>query len=387
MKSSSSFSILVEMGKKIIESTEVILEVEPAIENTFVIIGMVERCSIPDILNLLNIQKKTGVLVVRYDDVEKKIYMKDGEIVFASSTLKEERLGESLVRRGKITMAQLEEASREMSEGKKLGRILVEKGWITPKELFYGVRAQVQEIIFNLFPLSKGYFYFLEGAFDHENVVRFNMSTQMLIMEGIRLSDELGAYKRMYPLKWFVLKKEGAEEPKDPIEKIIFKEAGDGIRIEELKVKTGLSEYQLLKGIHQLKEKGLIEVKETKPIPSLKIEEFLINVNSIISDIYSIIKIKAEDFDYLSFFNNFFEDMPEEVAEIFEGISLREDGSIDVGKIVENFKRSKNPNKETLLVSALKELIRFELFELKLYLSEEENAELENLLLETGIME
>jgi len=375
------------MGKKIVKSTELIVEVEPDIENAFTIMGMVEKCSIPDILNLLNIQKKTGVLIVRYEDVEKKIYMKDGEIVFASSNLKEERLGECLVRRGKITMAQLEEASREMSEGKKLGRILVEKGWITPKELFYGVRAQVQEIIFNVFPVSKGYFYFLEGVFDHENVVRFNMSTQMLIMEGIRLSDELGAFRRMYPLKWYVFKNEGAEEPKDPIEKLVFKEVGDGIRIEELKAITGLSEYQLLKSIHQLKEKGLIEVKETKPISSVKIKDFLMNVNSIISDIYSIIKIKAKDFDYLSFFNNFFEDMPEEMAEIFEGIHLREDGSIDVNRIIENFKRSKNSYKENLLVSALKELIRFELFELKLYLSEKENAELENLLLETGIME
>jgi hypothetical protein len=375
------------MGKKIVESTEVSLEIEPAIESAFTVMGMVERCSIPDILNLLNIQKKTGVLIVRYEDVEKKIYMKDGEIVFASSNLKEDRLGESLVRRGKITMAQLEEASKEVKEGKKLGRVLVEKGWITPKELFYGVRAQVQEIIFNLFPLSSGYFYFLEGVFDHENVVRFNMSTQMLIMEGIRISDELVVYKRMYPFKWFVLKKEGVDEPVDPMEKLVFKEIGEGIRIEDLKFKTGLSEYKLLKIIHQLKEGNFVDVKETKPIPSTKIEEFLNDVNSIISDIYSIIKFKSGDFDYLHFFNNFFEDMPEEVAEIFDGIFLRDDGSIDVSKIFENFKKSKNPNKENLLLSALKELIRFELFELKLYLSEEENAELQKILSETGIME
>jgi len=375
------------MGKKIFESPELRVEVEPSIENTFVIMGVVEKCSIPDILNLLNIQKKTGVLIVQYDDVEKKIYMKDGEIVFASSNLREDRLGESLVRRGKITMAQLEEASMEVKEGKKLGRVLVEKGWITPKELFYGVRAQVQEIIFNLFPLSRGYFYFLEGVYDHENVVRFNMSTQMLIMEGIRLSDELGAYRRMYPLKWFVLKKEGVEEPGEPMEKFVFKEIGEGIRIEDLMSRTGLSEYQLLKIVHQLKERNFVEVKETKPILPAKIEDFLNDVNSIISDIYSIIKLKSEDFDYLSFFNNFFEDMPEEVAEIFEGISLREDGSIDVDKVFENFRKSRNPYKENLLISALKELIRFELFELKLYLSEEENAELQKLLSETGIME
>lgn len=374
------------MGKKIVESTGLNVEVEPSIADSFTIMGVIEKCSIPDILNLLNIQKKTGVLVVKFDDVEKKIYMKEGEIVFASSTLREERLGECLVKRGKITMEQLNEASREMKAGKKLGKVLVEKGWITPKELFYGVRAQVQEIIFNLFPLSKGFFYFLEGVHDHENVVRFNMSTQMLIMEGIRLSDELGTYRRMYPLKWFVLKKEKAEEPKDPTERMIFKEIGDGMRIEDLKAKTGLSEYQLLKTIHQLKEGDILEIKETKPIPSSEIENFLNDVNSIISDIYSIIRFKAEDFDYLSFFNNFFEDMPDGAEELFKGISLREDGSIDVEALVENFKGSKHPDKETILVDVLKELIRFELFELKLYLSEQENAELQDLLSEVGIM-
>ncbi len=374
------------MAKKIVESEELRVEVEPSIESTFAIMGMVEKFSIPDILNLLNMQKKTGVLVVRYEDVEKKIYLKDGEIVFASSNLKEDRLGESLVRRGKITMAQLEEASREMKEGKKLGKVLVEKGWISPKELFYGVRAQVQEIIFNLFPLSKGHFYFLEGAFDHENVVRFNMSTQMLIMEGIRMSDELGTYRKMFPPKWFVVIKEEAEEPEEHTEKMIFREIGEGVRIEDLMRNTGLSEYKLLKVIHELKEKNLIEVKETKPVPSTKIRDFLEDFNSIISDIYSIIKSKAGDFDYLSFFNNFFEDMPEEMRELFEGISLREDGSIDVNRVFENFRNSKNSDKETILISALKELIRFELFELKLYLSEEENSELQKVLSETGII-
>lgn len=374
------------MVKKIVETAEIKLEVEDEIAESLSLIGKVERCSVPDVLNLLNIQKRTGVLVVKYDDVEKRIYMKEGEIVFASSSLKEDRLGESLVRKGKLTIAQLEEASKEMHRGKKLGKILVEKKWLTPKEIFYGVRTQVQEIVFSLFPLEKGYFYFLDGVVDQENIVRFSMSTQMLIMEGIRMADELGTYRRMYPLRWYLVKKRDVENLADEMEKRLLKEIGDGIRIEELLLKTGLSEYELLKTIHQMKEKGIVEVSEAKPISVSEIKEFLDDVNSIISDIYSVIKVKAEDFDYLSFFNGFFENMPDEMDELFDGVRLREDGSFDVERVLLNFENSRNPRKKEVLLDALRELIRFELFELKLYLSEEENEEMERVLSETGIV-
>ncbi len=367
------------MGKEVINTPDLKIEVREEIADSLSITGKVERCSVPDILNLLNMQKKTGVLVVKYNDVEKRIYLKDGEIVFASSTLTEDRLGESLVRRGKITKEQLEEASKEMFKGKKLGKILVEKGWITPKELFYGVRDQVQEIVFSLFSLSEGVFYFLEGVVDQENIVRFNMSTQKLIMEGIRIADELGMFKKMYHSNMFVFCQNNPDgKVEGSVEAILINAIKDGVKIGNLRKITGLSDYEIFKGIYNLHQKKIIEVRESG---KLEIEEIIGDVNSILKGIYSIIKERAPDFDYLSFFNNFFEGFTEELNELFD-----EEGGIDVERLINNYKKSNVPEKDRLIMEVLRELIRFELFELKAYLKEEENEELQKVLAETGLM-
>lgn len=372
------------MGKVVLSSDEFVLEINEELKNKLAIFGMVNKCPIPDVLNLLTLQKKTGKLVVKYSDVEKTIFFRKGEIVFASSTLKEDRLGESLVRSGKITKQQLDEASLEVKKGKKLGRVLVERGWITPKEMFEGVRKQVQEIIFSLFSLSEGIFYFIEGEVEHDNIIRFNMSTQMLIMEGIRITDEVSVYRKLYPDGAYLKPVKGTSNlSKDEME--IMNLIGMGQTVGMLKTMSGLSEYELLKTIHTLKEKGAIRIEE-KSEERFNVAEIIQNINSILMDIFSIIKIREPKFDYLSFFNDFFENMDEEEKEIFNGIKLNESGGIDTDKLLENLEKCNIQNKEKLAVEALRELIRFELFELKLYLNKKESEELQKILETTGLL-
>jgi len=148
--------------------------------------GTIRSKPLSDILEDLRRSKSTGALTVRSAGAVKCIYVKDGQIIFATSTEQHDRLGESLVKAGKITRENLEHALRisKKSAGlKRLGAILVEKGFLPPKELFGGLKIQVKEIIFSLFLWRDGEYQFEERM--PPDIIQLHIDFEELISEII----------------------------------------------------------------------------------------------------------------------------------------------------------------------------------------------------------
>lgn len=149
--------------------------------------GNTKDTSLVEILRNLHERRATGTLTVRSGAMAKSLYLKDGRIVFATSTEPEDRLGEVLIREGKLTREQLEialERTRKIGGLKKLGAILVEAGFVAPNDLFSGLKSQVKDIICSLFLEHEAVFSFeelLPGDIIH---LQFNM--EELIMEIIQ---------------------------------------------------------------------------------------------------------------------------------------------------------------------------------------------------------
>src|SRR5690349_15458352 len=74
----------------------------------------------------------TGTIVLAHMDVTRSVVVQGGRLIFATSTCRDDRLGEVLLRQGRITLHQYVEAGREVRSGKRLGTLLVEKGAIAP---------------------------------------------------------------------------------------------------------------------------------------------------------------------------------------------------------------------------------------------------------------
>jgi hypothetical protein len=135
--------------------------------------------------------RRSGLLVYRHRRHEKTIYFQLGEVIFASSNQVVDRLGECLLRSGAINAEELREAERAFVAGDRFGRTLVERGFLTPRELWNGVRNQVEEIVRSLFVVPEGRVWFWEGEFQPDNVVRLSLETSRLISEGQQRSAEL----------------------------------------------------------------------------------------------------------------------------------------------------------------------------------------------------
>jgi hypothetical protein len=116
--------------------------------------GNIRDVPLPAILQDLQQGKATGALVVRRSGVEKCIFVKSGDIVFATSTDGRDRLGEMLVKAGLLSRDNLEAALKLYHKNagiKKIGAILVENGFVSPRDLFAGLKTQVKDILYSLF--------------------------------------------------------------------------------------------------------------------------------------------------------------------------------------------------------------------------------------------
>ena len=149
--------------------------------------GNVRDTSLARILVALNKDRKTGTLSVSTPVFTKKIYLNMGDVIFASSTYEDDRLGEMLLKANKITVEQYDRSVEILkTSGKRQGAILVELGFITPKELFWGVKYQVREIIYSMFQIEDGEYVFEEGNMPAQELITLKMSMGNLIHEGVR---------------------------------------------------------------------------------------------------------------------------------------------------------------------------------------------------------
>lgn len=144
-----------------------------------------------DILHFLHSSSRSGFLHFEAGDHEKSVYLHRGEVVFAASNQNFDRLGNCLLRVGEISADQFEEARAAYQPPGHFGKILVERGFLTPRELWSGVKVQIEEIVRSLFSYDVGNVLFWEGEVRPDNVVRLSLPTRRLIAEGLRRRDEL----------------------------------------------------------------------------------------------------------------------------------------------------------------------------------------------------
>jgi hypothetical protein len=154
----------------------------------------VRHVAIGDLLGMLHRASRSGLVLFGYRDHAKVVYVHQGEVVFAASNLAGDRIGESLVRSGVLSLEALRLAERSFVAGERFGKTLVELGHVTPRELWHGVKFQVEEIVRSLFSYTDGAVYFFDGEVKPDNVVRLSLPTERLVQEGEAERERLRRY-------------------------------------------------------------------------------------------------------------------------------------------------------------------------------------------------
>jgi hypothetical protein len=117
------------------------------------------------------------------------VFFDNGQIVFAGSNLKTDRLGEALVSLGHITDQQFEHVSGLMKEDRKLrfGDALVQSGMMDKKQVGTAVARCVAKIVLSLFRLETGLASFDERKCSIPIEFMVSLSVHRLLGMGIAL--------------------------------------------------------------------------------------------------------------------------------------------------------------------------------------------------------
>lgn len=163
--------------------------------------GSLKEASLPDVLQLLAMGKKTGCLSVTHRSNFGSIYFDKGKISYASIVNRRDRLGDILVKSGLLSAERLDEAIalQGKSRGKRLGELLVEQGMIERDQLNAQMRVQIEEAVYFLFTWAEGSFNFESDIRPDEQDFLVAISPESLLLEGARRVDEWSLIEKKIP--------------------------------------------------------------------------------------------------------------------------------------------------------------------------------------------
>jgi CheY-like chemotaxis protein len=146
-----------------------------------------KRGNVERVFYTSNMFRFTGKVSVVRDGITKFIYFEDGQITGASSTLSTDRIGNLLVRHGRITETQLNQALVGLSKSNTMiGAELVSRGMIDEPSLKEFLFKQAEEIAQNLFEWTE-----FEVSFSREIAskkgVAMSIHPRMILPKGMEI--------------------------------------------------------------------------------------------------------------------------------------------------------------------------------------------------------
>lgn len=251
--------------------------------------GNLRVFSLTEVFQMLGMQRKSGVLTVEGDKDTISVGLLTGKVVSveSSSTPIENRLGSLLVKAGKLSEEALEgalEAQKRKQE--RLGHFLLAEGIVGPEDLREAFRLQVHRILFGAFAWTDGHFRFApQTTIEHDPDVFVPMPTESILLEAARTFDELPSAEQKIPSKDLVFRRtaevqdlqlqsgsSGDESPPISRREMETWKWIDGRRtVGEIRERAFLSDLDVLKGISDLLDRGMIEEGQQRETPAISV--------------------------------------------------------------------------------------------------------------------
>ena len=165
--------------------------------------GTLREFKVPDILQLISLQKKTGILTFNSQEGFITLIFEDGYIIGIDAFPKklEMRVGNVFVKQEIISEEMLQRAlSIQKRTNQKVGEILIGMGLIDEKIIPEVLKIQATQIVLSLFNWKKGEYNFkVLDYVDKELRLLTPIAVDNLIMEGVQMLDEWPLIKKVIP--------------------------------------------------------------------------------------------------------------------------------------------------------------------------------------------
>lgn len=346
--------------------------------------GDLARVQLPDVLSFVAMIRGTGKLVLRHDKLERTLVWKDGEIVFAQSSSGAHSLGQFLLRNGKITNQQYEESRTRVTPQLRHGKVLVQMGVISPKDLWWGVKHQVLDIIYSLFEWKDGSFAFLEApeeAAAPTERIALQLNTSSVIMEGIRRLDETERIREKITSTDLVFAKVAEAAPDfqaldmNETEIEIYNNIDGRLNVRELIGKSDLTEFDVMRILFQLLSARLIELapeeKSYQPVfldveDSPELLKIISTYNDMFGRLFKALTESVADDAARDIFMTVLQNA--ETDELWTGVFFDQYGRFDENMLIANISELPFEKRKSVLDEGLNTLLSVQLFEVSQHL-------------------
>ena len=162
--------------------------------------GNLRDFSTTQLLNLINLARKTGALTIKAQGTSARLFFKEGKLIHASLGDRDGHLANMLLKAGKLSAEQSKtiQAHSEIDSDKELGLLLINAGYVSQNDIVQSVKVYILDVVYTLFTWVEGLFYFEPNLLPSEDKITVPINLENIILEGSRrlkewerLQDEL----------------------------------------------------------------------------------------------------------------------------------------------------------------------------------------------------
>ncbi|MBN1992774.1 MAG: DUF4388 domain-containing protein [Anaerolineae bacterium] len=155
--------------------------------------GNLRDFSTTQLLNLVNLARKTGKLTVNGQEQKAVLHFREGRLIHACTNADEGHLTAMLLRTGKLTEEQASTVSSKSggsSSDKVMGKYLMDARLVSRDDIVQGVKDYMLEIVYNLFTWDEGEFFFEQDMLPSSDRITVPLNLDNVILEGSRRIQE-----------------------------------------------------------------------------------------------------------------------------------------------------------------------------------------------------
>ena len=239
--------------------------------------GNLRDFSTTQLLNLINLARKTGTLSIQTEAESAQMSFREGKLIYAYMGHDNgNHLAQILQNSGKLSpeQAQVIQSHAEGKSDKEIGHLLVTARRVTQNDIIQSVRQSVLDTVYKLFTWGEGVFRFDANKLPNSGYITIPIDLESVIMEGSRRLKE-----------WEILQ----EELPDLDVALRFTDRPDArlrninLTVEEWRVVSfvnprnsirqiakanNLSDFEIRRIVYGMLQAGLVEfVNQPKPAP------------------------------------------------------------------------------------------------------------------------
>lgn len=150
--------------------------------------GNLRDFSTTQLLNLVNLAKKTGTIVIEAPGQVAQMAFRNGKLIYAQMGQEDGNLASILHKAGKLNEEQVKVLrTRAATAGdKELGLLLINAGYVNQGDIITSIRTHVLDVVYRLFTWVEGMFRFEPALLPSEDKITVPIELENVIIEGTR---------------------------------------------------------------------------------------------------------------------------------------------------------------------------------------------------------